>query len=208
MAGIGEDIKDVLAELGTPFIIYKSNGTMISGEYLDYEHYYEQSTEFIRQFCYSGDFSYDSKVENGDLLFFDDKYFLVLNVKKTLFESEAVDFSNFFIVCNCTNGIFKKEINTRDAGTKKATTSWVNVPITGNIKGLQVEGAIANQTEIPRMEMPRTVHTLFCQNIGDIRPGYRWYPNKDDSTEYFKVTGINKYRYTNCFVIHIEQEER
>lgn len=124
MAGIGEDIKDVLQELGTPFTIIHVNGDSVSGESLDYEMYFEQSTEFIRQNCYSGDFQFDTQIVQGDLILFDNKKFLMMNVKKTLFENEVVDFSNFFVETNVL-GRFSKSFETRDSSLKKVTI-WLD----------------------------------------------------------------------------------
>ena len=126
MAGIGEDIKDVLQELGTPFKIIHVNGDSVEGESLDYEMYFEQSTEFIRQHCYSGDFQYDTEIVQGDLIEFDSKKFLMMNVKRTLFENEVVDYSNFFVETNVL-GRFSSSVEVRDPITLKKNIVWPNI---------------------------------------------------------------------------------
>ena len=126
MAGIGEDIKDVLQELGTPFKIIHVNGDEIDGESLDYEMYFEQSTEFIRQHCYSGDFQFDTEIVQGDLIEFDSKKFLMMNVKKTLFENEIVDYSNFFVETN-VSGRFSRSLEVRDPISLQNQIVWSDI---------------------------------------------------------------------------------
>ena len=204
MAGIGSDIKDVLQELATPFTIFKLDGSVINGEYLDYEMYYEQSTEFIRQFAYSGDFQYDSTVQGGDLISFDNKYFLMMNVKKTMFENEAVDYSNFFIECNSI-GRISYPVETRDINTKKKTIVWttlfdtIHATMTPNASKDEEIGSTRNLLDR---------FTLFIQGYSGVLPGYRYYPNINDLTEYYHISSIDKYRFSGLLSIKLIEDSR
>ena len=204
MAGIGEDIKDVLQELATPFTIIKLDGSEINGEYLDYEMYYEQSTEFIRQFAYSGDFQYDSEVEGGDLIQFDNKTFLMMNVKKTLFENEAVDYSNFFILCNSLGRICKS-VDTRDPVTKKKVTVWETV--FDNVNACMVSTA-PNTDELGAVSTINDKFTLFTQGFSGVVSGFRYYPDITDLTEYYNILSTDKYRFAGMLTMKLIEDSR
>lgn len=202
--GIGPDIKDVLQELGTPFTITKLDGSVITGEYLDYEMYFEQSTEFIRQFAYSGDFQYDSEVEGGDLIQFDNKTFLMMNVKKTLFENEAVDYSNFFIFCNSL-GRISKAVSTRDPDTKINSIVWETVQ--DNVHSCMVSTA-PNTEDIGSMSNINDKFTLFTQGFPGLVSGYRYYPDITDLTEYYHIMTIDKYRFAGMLTMKLIEDSR
>ncbi len=202
--GIGPDIKDVLQELGTPFTIVKLDGSEITGEYLDYEMYYEQSTEFIRQFAYSGDFQYDSKVRGGDLIQFDNKNFLMMNVKKTLFENEPVDYSNFFILCNSV-GRVSKAVKTRDPVTRKNVIIWETV--FDSVNGCMVSTA-ANTDALGSVNIINEKFTLFTQGFSGIISGYRYYPDIADLTEYYHILSIDKYRFAGMLTMKLIEDSR
>ncbi len=202
--GIGPDIKDVLQELGTPFTIVKLDGSEITGEYLDYEMYYEQSTEFIRQFAYSGDFQYDSKVRGGDLIQFDNKNFLMMNVKKTLFENEPVDYSNFFILCNSV-GRVSKAVKTRDPVTRKNVIIWETV--FDSVNGCMVSTA-ANTDALGSVNIINEKFTLFTQGFSGIISGYRYYPDITDLTEYYHILSIDKYRFSGMLTMKLIEDSR
>lgn len=204
MAGIGEDIKDVLQELTTPFNITKIDGTVITGEYLDYDMYFEQSTEFIRQYAYSGTFQYDTQVEGGDLISFDNKNFLMMNVKKTLFEDEVVEYSNFFIECN-SYGRFSRFGEIRDPTTLELSVVWT--PIQD-----QVYANMMVKTGGEKVLGETTVlydkFTLFTQGFSSIKSGDRWYPDYTNLTEYYQVRTVDKYRFTGLLTISLIEDSR
>ncbi len=202
--GIGPDIKDVLHELGTPFTLIKLDGSKITGEYLDYEMYYEQSTEFIRQFAYSGDFQYDSQVEAGDLIQFDNKTFLMMNVKKTLFENEPVDYSNFFILCNSV-GRISKAVKTRNAITKKNEIVWTTV--FDNVYSCMVPLS-PNTDTLGSVEIINDKFTLFTQGFVGVKSGYRYYPDINDLTEYYHILNIDKYRFAGMLTMKLIEDSR
>lgn len=204
MAGIGEDIKDVLQELGTPFTIVKLDGTVINGESLDYEMYFEQSTEFIRQFAYSGDFQYDSLVRGGDLIQFDNKTFLMMNVKKTLFENEPVDYSNFFIECNSL-GRISKAVKTRDPVTRKNTIVWETV--FDSVNSCMVTTAPGTDA----LGSTNTINdkfTLFTQGFSGVISGFRYYPDIEDLTEYYQILSTDKYRFEGMLTMKLIEDSR
>lgn len=203
--GIGDDIKDVLQELGTPISILKLDGSIISGEYIDYEHYYEKVTEFRRQFCYSGDFQFDSAVKQGDVISFDDKSFLMMNVKRDLFEGEAVITSNYFIECNVTDGVFKRNMETRDPVTRRLSSGWTNLH--ENCNAVMVEKEVRIH---PEQVMNFSLHhfTLYTMAYPDIVVGDRWFPDAANTSEYYKVMSISKFKFAGLLTIDLQEDAR
>jgi hypothetical protein len=204
MAGIGDDIKTVLAELGSPITIYKPNGTIVTGEFIDYDTYYDQSTEFIRQNCYAGDFSYDTQTDFGDIILVSGVYLLVLNRKPTYFEQEPVIDNCFMVETNCY-GHFARQVSTRVNMEKHVT--W---PTTvSNIRGLQIENFRDPLTELaPSMKVASAGDDLYIPKIANIKVGDRWYPDSTVTTDYFKVANIITRSFKNCFKIKLDADTR
>lgn len=201
---IGPDIKDVLQELGTDIVITKLNGSTVSGEKIDYEHYYEGSDYFRRQFCFAADFQYDSQATVGDLISFDDKTFLLLNSRKEMFENSAVDYQNFLVECNCIGRVSKRTETRNETSYDKEITYttlhdniyfafFENEPDFNDEKGMEF---VDNQL------------TMYCQNHSDIKIGNRVYPNVSDLTEYYKIISIQKYKFNDCLVCKLDEDAR
>lgn len=204
MAGIGEDINSVLSELGSPITIYKIDGSVITGEFIDYDFYYDQSTEFIRQNCYAGDFFYNTQADFGDVVLVNGLYLLVLNRKATMFEQESVINNCFMVETNCY-GYFSRQSSVRVNMEK--TVTWTKT--VENVYGLQVE-SIRDPTNIltPEINTPMVSEDLYVPNKGIILVGDRWYPRTSVSTEYFKVANIATRTFKNCLKIKLEPDTR
>ena len=207
MAGIGADIKEVLEELGEPIIVYKLDGSIIYGEFCDPEAYYEHSTEFIRQNCYAGTFAYDTTVTYGDIVSFNDLFFLMLNVKPTTFEREKVDNLAFFVQCN-VSGRFARFVSGVRNSKQEKTGAWVTIG-PDEVKGLQVEsgGGVENTAQESTI-LNNDSEDLYCQAHSLIKVGYRWYPDSEDDSEFYEVAHIQKRRYQNCYRIRLKEDKR
>lgn len=204
MAGIGEDINSVLSELGSPITIYKINGTVVTGEYIDYDFYFDQSTEFIRQNCYSGDFFYDTQADFGDVILVNSLYLLVLNKKATMFEQESVINNCFMVEMNCF-GYFARKSETRV--NMERVVAWI--PTVESVYGLQVENT-RDPTSVlaPEISTPMVAEDLYIPNRGNILVGDRWYPNTSITTDYYKVANIATRTFKNCLKIKLEPDTR
>lgn len=204
MVGIGEDIKDVLQELGTPIVIHKIDGSTITGEAIDYEHFYEASTEFRRQFAYTVDFQYDTEVAQGDLISFDSKYFLVITLRNNLFEQEYVDKSSYVIQCN-TLGRLSKKTKVRDGNTYQTTVSWTTLH--DNVYAVQAEREPVLEGQ-EAMGFVNNEFTLYTFAYTDIVEECRWYPDVTDLTEFYNVMTVSKYRFDGILVCRLDEDSR
>ena len=202
---IGEDIKSVIQELGTPITILQRDGSTVTGEYIDYDNYYEQSTEFIRQFCYSGDFQYDSVAIPGDIIQFSTQNLMLMNKKHTRFENDVVDSSCFLIECN-NFGKFLRSVNTRNVTTKKLTAAWSTI-VKDSLYGLLISRKAENE-EIGGLSNIIEKYTLFVPAGTTILPGDRWFPSRTVLTEYYEVLTVDTYRFDGILTIGLIEDSR
>jgi len=202
--GIGEDIKSVLQELATPITIYKPNGTVITGEFIDYDMYYEHSTEFIRQNAYSGDFQFDTQATFGDVIEMNGIFCLLLNRKDTLFEQEVVIANAFLVQTNCL-GKFSRKSEVRVNMEK--TGIWV--AIHDNVRGLQLDSARRPDLEVNnKLYVENPEPYLYTSQYADVRVGDRWYPDRTDPTECFRIVNINKRSFEKCLRLALTIDNR
>jgi hypothetical protein len=201
---IGDDIKTVLQELGTPITIHKPDGTVIPGEFIDYDMYFEQSTEFIRQNCYSGDFAFDTQADFGDVLDVDGIFMMVMNAKATKFEQESVITNCFLIEMNCL-GKFQRQTETRVNMERQVT--WVDTVI--NARGLQIDGSKTSFAELTEeVDVLAERDTLYLPQYANIRIGDRWLPDQTNPNEYYRVATMVSRAYKNCYKIALTQDNR
>ena len=204
MAGIGDDIKSVLQELGTPVTIHKPDGSIITGEYVDYDMYFEQSTEFIRQNCYNADYQYDTQADFGDVLDMAGIMVMIMNTKPTRFEDEVVINNGFMIEMNCV-GKFARRSQTRV--NMEPVVSWVDTVATAY--GLQLDGGRTSQHELTEeMVTLAQRQTLYCPQYSNIRIGDRWYPDKNNSDEYYRIATMTRRAFKNSYRISLTQDNR
>jgi len=205
---IGDDVKDVLTENGTSFTGYKLDGTTITGEYLDYETSYDSSTEFIRQFTLSASFSYDTSVEQGDIVAFGSNYYLVMNLKPERFENAVVENGGFLVQCNCYGKFMRKAINPDRNSNYEITSSWNNQRTT--VRALMYENVLSGITDTltGSMEVPSLSFVLLTQNFTDVIVGDRWLPDFSVSTVYYRVSAILTKKYAGLNYMLLEKDVR
>lgn len=205
MAGIGEDISEVLAELGTPMTIIRRSGSNITGEYFDFEAYHEHSTDFIRQNCFSGTFAHNSAVVSGDIIFAYSVYYLILNIKATLFEQERVVLDSFFVECNTIGKFARWNPGTRNSKEEKVG-SWDDVAT--DVHGLELEETGNQDVVAESAILSNSTDVLYTTEIPELRIGDRWYPDLDDLSEFYNVAKIRKRRYKGCYKITLTEDSR
>lgn len=204
MAGIGEDIKEVLGELGTPFTIYKPDGSVITGEYLDFEHYFEQSTEFIRQNVYAADLTFDTQVAFGDVLDIDGLWVIVMNLKPTKFEQELVIKNCFLIETNCL-GHFSRRSET--LVNMEPDVTWT--PTVQNVRALQLDDYRSPISSLgENNELPTVQEILYVSKYDNIRIGDRWFPDSGNTDEYYRIANFSDRVYQNLLRINLVKDTR
>lgn len=195
MAGIGDDIKEVLDELGTTATITKSDTSTVT-EKIDPEAYPTHSSEFIRQFFISATFNYETVAVIGDDISFRSKHHILVNIDESTFEDLPVDKIGSMYLCN-TNGAFKRETTTVNPTTFAEEKTWAVA--SGNpasLYALQYENKFGfEQMFAEDMQSFFTEkHILVIPNGLDVKVGDRWYPNYQDDTVYFRISAIESRR--------------
>jgi hypothetical protein len=208
MAGIGDDIKEVLQELGTTAIITYSNGTTYT-EKVDVESFPEHSSEFIRQFFSTLTLSFDTSARNGDSIAFKGLYFLLTNIIESYFEDLVVDNIAALYKCN-VNGVMKRPTTVTDVNYVRQITF---ATVTGNpasIRALQYENKFGMEPlfEADTQFLLKEKHVLIIPAGIDVKVGDRWYPDYTDTSVFFKVNSIETYRLPNTPICTLSEDER
>lgn len=224
MAGIGDDIKEVLQELGTPFTIYRASktdelvesvnesvvincstsGITISGQYLDLDESKERRIDVLGRLSFIGNTHYDSLVDFGDIISFMGKKHLVFDVKRNMFENTPVDTFLLFLECNVA-GRFARAKEVRDVQTYQTTVQWQDRFCGVDAVQIEKDAVIAPVEFNDQINLSLNNSTLFCQNF-DVRVGDRWYPT--NNTDCYLVVSVNKYQYSNIIVCGLEEDSR
>lgn len=102
MTTLGEDIKDVLVDIGTEIKIFPQTGATISGEYIDYDVNIRTSNPFHREFFLETTFPYDSQAESGDIIEFtaSETKYIVTTKTPVIFEDIVIENDNVVYKCN------------------------------------------------------------------------------------------------------------
>lgn len=204
MAGIGDDIKEVLEELGTLATIYRFGGSTYQ-EKVDIEVYPSSSTEFIRQFFATATTSFDSNLLPGDVVQINGIYYLATNAVSSNFEDNIVDNTVALYKCNCI-GAVKRLTQTRDANYIEQLT-W---PVIHNqVKALQYEDRFGNTMEMMNMmAFVKEQLSLYISAAYNVQIDDRWYPNYLDTTEYYRIATIDKRRLSNVHICSLKEDSR
>lgn len=206
MAGIGEDIKEVLEELGSTVTVVKPNGTTFI-EKVDLTEYPTSSTEFIRQYFASLTLFHDTLIVSGDVLLVNGQYYLVVKSTESSFENFTVDYTASGYRCN-VYGRVKRLTETRDPVTYLTIPAWGNI---GNaVRGLQHEGRFNNEMVLEQdmVGLSRFQHSLYLPSYMNIIVGDRWYPVENSTTEYYRVSNIDKKRLDNVIICELKEDSR
>lgn len=226
--GIGDDIKEVLAEVATPFSIQRMNKEIIhtlssspdteivvdsdvvsielSGEYMDVEAVDPTATSVFGRLSYFASLQYDTQVVFGDLISIDDMSFLVLDIKKNRFEGESVELLAFLLEVNSMGMFSRQSSGVRNPQTYQLEN--VFLPIFRNVKAAQVEKeAELEISKYADQTIAMNSFNLYCQQY-EIREGDRWYPNQNDLSFYLIVTAVNKNQFKNMIVCTLEEDSR
>lgn len=209
MTGIGSDIEDVLGELGTEFTIYRLSGESLSeiaSEYMDFENYYKHSTDFVRQNVYTCDLAYNTQVLDGDILDMDGIWVMVMNCKATKFEQEIVIKNAYLVETNCL-GKFARKTTTRDSETMEEDVTWTDVYT--DVRGTQIEHIRNPMYELTNeMQESSVREILYIPKYDDVQIGDRWYPDQDDTTEYYKIVNKITRTYAGLFKLNLAADTR
>jgi hypothetical protein len=203
---LGEDLKEVFAEVGTAFTILRDEGN-ISGEFLIYEINRQVTKPFVREFFYEAEFAYDTVVVPGDVVVFDDsRRFLVANVTDSHFENSAIEKEGVLYKCNITSGrLWRYSGEDWDETSYRVTEDFQIVY--DDVSALMTEGLYGHELEEDEEigQIGQEGHEIYMS--GNLSPQALdiWEPT---SGEFFEVRTIKTRRYENIKVVEAVEQTR
>ena len=205
---IGEDIKDVLEELGTSLSIYKYPGPTIIQEVIDHEFFTTHSSEFLRQFFSGVTLCYDTQLLSGDVVKVGDTFFLCTTLAPNNFENEPVDYTGVFYRCNVLGKLSRYLQNADFNANYVKERTWV--PIHTDVHALEYENNFDQKHIIEEeiVAITQTGHMLFLPSHVAVEEGDRWFPDMADPTSYFRVTQIDTLRLDNVSIATLNDDMR
>lgn len=205
---IGEDIKDVLSELGTSLTIYKWPGPTTIVERVDQEFYPTQSTEFIRMFYSSISLPFDTQLKSGDLVEIVGTYFICTGMSPSTFEDSVVDYTASLFRCNCVGRLERYDQREGWDSSYNKRRTWYTVE--NNLHALQYENRYGQRQYIEDDVIPVNIqgNLLFLDTHVSPEIGDRWYPDATDYERFFRVSAIDRLRLDNVSICVLEDDKR
>lgn len=203
---VGDDIKDVLVEIGTSFRVLRPNSGELDAEYLDYEMNRQVTKPFIREYFLEAVFPHDTITVGGDVIQFvtDGRVFIVMNTTfENLFDlpigKEAVLYK-----CNVSGELLRPSGEVFDTNYRRST-DWTLV--TGNCFALLTEKMfgtdLVQDEELAQIGVEAQV-LYIPSNVG-AQPLDRY---QAASGEYYKIEEIEIRKFDGVDVCHIAEDTR
>lgn len=206
MAGVGIDIKEVLAEVGVAFKI-KRGQRSISGEYLKYVPNSQVTKPFIREFFLEAMISYDTKTIPGDVIEMTvvGDYFMIMNKTPYILENEIIRYDIVLYKTNVQIDI-ERPSEVRSAQTYHRRTVWERIktaqhalltePLFGaSLETDQVLGLIGLERGELYIPSSYGIHVLDRVKILG-------------TTEFYRTEVIKRRRYKDIDVIELGEDVR
>jgi hypothetical protein len=207
LSGLGPDIEEVYAELGTEIVIV--NRTPQVSERILYEINAQGTKPFIREHHLDCTFPYNTSLVVGDVVYMPKtgRYHMVMNLTSELFEDEPVEVNGVIYLCNLPlTARILRPAEIRDVQSYDMISGWsvlVDAPvyglITDRIFGSQLdELVIVGQTQIWRID-------LYLPKRYNLEPLDRVVIS---DTEYYKVEAIEAYNFPGAVVATLVEDNR
>lgn len=206
MSEVGDDIKDVLIEIGTNFRVLRENSGELATEYLDYEMNRQVTKPFIREYFLEAVFPYDTITRGGDLIQFvrDGRIYMVMNTTfENLFDlpigREAVLYK-----CNVSGELLRPSGEDFSVNYRRST-DWTIVQ--NNCYALLTEkmfGTDLLQDEELAQIGVEAMELYIPSSIG-AQPLDRY---QAASGEYYKIEEVESRKFDGVDVCHIAEDTR
>ena len=202
---IGEDILDVLEEIGTSFTIVRDAGD-VAGGYIWTKANSQVTKPFIREFFLEGYIAYDTEVEVGEVLLVDTtgKYYIVMNKSPDLLENIVYRYNVVLYLCNVVADVLRvssEELDDRyrDVLQWSYVARQVHCLITTPLYGHEL--SVENQIGALGLEN----HEMYMASSVDVQALDRIRIN---SQEYYQVKTVKPRRYEAVEVFELSVDVR
>lgn len=205
MGDIGDDIKEVIAEIGAAISILRDSGT-VSGEYIKISPNTQATKPFIREFFLEAQISYDTLAIVGDVIQLEENgdKFLLMNKSPYIIENDSIRNDIVLYKCNVSGELQRSVGEARDSQYHR-TFKWTTVktvcyglmtePLYGNV--MEQQEAVA-QVGISR-------HELYIPTSVGVKLNDRYIPV---SGECYKVEAVINQRYNGVTVVQLSEDTR
>jgi len=201
---ISLDIKLVLQEIGTSFVIKRDSGD-VAGGYLDYEMNRQVTKPFIREFFIEATFPYDTVAVAGDVIQFSDgRRYLVMNDSPENFENEIISREVVLYMANVSGELLRPstvdfDSNYRMTPTWQTVKSMCYATLTARLFGTDLQqdmelGQIGIQSQ--ELYLPSSIGV---QALDRYRP---------QSGEYYKVEQVVTRYFPSVDVCYLAEDTR
>lgn len=194
MSDIGEDIKEVFAELAEQINVYNHvSGEVVASEFIDFERDWWPRSAFESEFIISATFSYDTLAEAGDRIDFltaESKWILATLVNN-VFERNVISKDGILYKCNNKIMVKRKNENPTRNSDYELVYDW-NEVLSGEYA--LYTGRLSDQETINTDQSARfykrTKKAFFSSDL-DVQPKDSMYIG----SEIFEVELIESNRY-------------
>lgn len=204
MAGIGDDIKAVIEELGTLVCIYRTPSNIY--EKITYDIVESGSSEFSREFLINGSFSNVTNIVIGDVLNFNGTDYLVISKVPDMFEGEVVEYVSMLYKCNIPDSsALLSYVQSTNQTTFVVTQGW-SVK-NSSLRGLlysDSRGKIKNTDVSSGKEITYVLQGFIPSHYNAII-GDRVYIS---SSEYYRIQDIDFHKIPGVSVLELVEDDR
>lgn len=203
---IGEDIKEVLEEIGSPFETLRDE-TLLSGEFLRYFENKQVTKPFIREFFLEAELAYDTQTIPGDVLSIpthESKY-IVMNKTPVELEGSVYKYSAVLHKSNVSGEILRPsgEADWPDA-TYHKEIAWQSIKTSAY--ALLTEALFGNEVEeVAYGNLSMHSNELYIPSKYGIKVQDRYVAV---SGEHYEVTSVRRRRYPSVDVCTVREDVR
>ncbi len=202
---IADDIKEVLAEVGTSLTLHNPDGSTVTNLHVDPSAYPDQSTLFVRMFQQLGSLAADTPVGNGSIVEYGGIFYIVTNFVPTMFENAVVENIVVFYRCNTTVDIFThNDAPGYDASYNKLP-EWT--PTATTLRACFVEKRLLESPEIEASvySTGNVTNVLYIPAVNPVKRGDRI--TTPDGVNY-KIEHVSRYELDGVQVCGVGEDNR
>lgn len=204
---IGVDIKDVLSEVGSSYVIIRDAGN-ISGEYGDIMFSSQVTKPITIESFRRMTMAYDTQVVTGDVIELDltNTRYMVANKLHEQFENSIVTVEGVLYKCNINSGkLLRPSGETWGSDTYHKETQWE--VIKNNCDAMQVAALYGNDLETDQelALLGLRKDELYIPDSVGIQTMDRFQPA---SGEFYMVASVETRRFPNIDVAILEEDTR
>lgn len=204
MAGIGVDISEVINELGTQVSIIRDPVNLT--EFIMYELDNSSSRAFYREYVLYASFVHDSVIVHGDVLFFDNAYYMVAHKTSESFENSIVEYMAVLYRSNFPPGaLILSPTQTQDPVSFAITQDWA-------VKKATPFGLIYKSDFFTLLEEDISLGRDLGVRLECVVPSSYGVQERDriqiSPTEFYRIQDIEKFRFPGLCVLTLVDDER